>query len=499
MALAYQRGVVVCLGKGDGTFQAGVFYPAGLGAAGLAIGDFNNDNHPDVAVADVLSPTGGSKTVQILLGAGDGKLRPAVPYDTGTTKSFRIATADFNADGILDLVVTDQDTNAVRLLVGQSNGTFVTSPKTYSIPADAGFIAVADFNRDGRPDFAVTSLGDPRVAIFLGKGDFNFNRAPDAVTGAEAVSIAVADFDGDGFADFVVDSFNGGTARLHIFRGNGNGTFAAPTTIAAGSTPVSVLAGDLNGDGKPDLISLNGSTRNTISVYLNTSAFPAAGNLVNVSTRLRVATGENVLIAGFIVQGTQSKRLMVRAIGPDLGVPDSLQDPTAALVNAQGTTIAFNDNWRSRQEAEIIATGIAPKDDRDAALIFTVPTGPYTAVVRGANGTTGVGLAEVYDLQTGGSSHFVNISTRGFVSNDPNVMIGGFIVPNGPPAKMVIRALGPSLAIRGVSGALTDPTLELRIRPASLSTRMIIGARRSHRSSSAPAWRPLRKKIQRSP
>nr|MBA2744040.1 VCBS repeat-containing protein [Chthoniobacterales bacterium] len=286
--------------------------------------------------------------------------------------------------------------------------------------------------------------------------------APDANTGAEAVSIAVADFNGDGFADFVVDSFIGNAAALHVFLGKGNGTFASPTTVAAGSAPVSVVAGDLNDDGKADLISLNGNPRNTLSVYLNTTAFPAAGNLVNISTRLRVATGENVLISGFIIQGSESKRLIVRAIGPDLGVPDSLQDPTVALVNAQGTILASNDNWRSTQQAAIIATGIPPKDDRDAALIATVAPGAYTAVVRGANGTTGVGLVEAYDLATGGNSHFVNISTRGFVSTDANVMIGGFIVPNGPPVKVVVRGLGPSLANAGVSGALQDPTLELR-------------------------------------
>ena len=462
VALAYAKSIAVCLGKGDGTFQATVFYPAGSGPAGLAIGDYNSDGHPDVAVADVLPPVGGTKTVQILYGLGDGKLAAAVPYDTGATKSFRIAAGDFNADGILDLVVTEQQTNLLRFLAGQSDGTFITSSKTYSVPADASFVAVADFNRDGRADLAVTSAGDPRVSIFLGQGDFNFNRAPDAVTGAEALSIAVADFNGDGFADFVVESFKSNTARLHVFTGNGDGTFGAPVTVEAGSTPVSVVAGDLNSDGKPDLLSLNGSTRNTISVYLNTTAFPPAGNLVNVSTRLRVSTEENVLIAGLIVQGSESKRLIVRAIGPDLVVPDSLQDPTVALVNAQGTTLAFNDNWRSTQEAEITQTGIAPQDDRDAALIFTVAPGAYTAVVKGASGTTGVGLVEAYDLATGGNSHFVNVSTRGFVSTEANVMIGGFIVPDGPPAKVVIRALGPSLTRLGVAGALEDPTLELR-------------------------------------
>jgi hypothetical protein len=459
---AYSHSVTVALGKGDGTFDT-FAYAAGPNAAALALGDFNNDGITDIAVTNATNAQ--PKTVEILLGKGPGTFDAAVAYSTGATTSFRIAAADFNSDGNLDLVVTEQATNSVRFLVGLGNGTFVPSAKVYSVPATAAFVSVADFNRDGKPDFAVTSKGSPNIAIFLGQGDFNFARPAAPSTGVEAVSLDIADFNGDGFADLVVDSYKNKVAQLHVFLGNGDGTFQSPTAVAAGSAFVSVVAGDINGDGKADLLTCDGGSRNSISTYLNTTAFPASGNLVNVSTRLRVSGGENVLIGGFIVQGADAKRLIVRGIGPDLqqqGVSDPLQNPTIELVNSQGQRVGFNDNWRSSQEAEIMQTGVAPHDDRDAALIATVPTGTYTAIVRSADASTGVALVEAYDLATGGNSHFVNISTRGFVSTDPNVMIGGFILPDGPPAKVVIRGLGPSLTSHGVSGALQDPTLELR-------------------------------------
>jgi plastocyanin len=191
------------------------------------------------------------------------------------------------------------------------------------------------------------------------------------------------------------------------------------------------------------------------------------GTLANISTRLRVLTDNNVLIGGLIATGTGNMRVILRAIGPslsDLGVPGALANPTLELF--QGSTLLMsNDDWQnSSQQAEIAASGFAPGNSLESAIIWPlVPGQGYTAIVRGKNGTTGVGVVEAYDLDHTPSSRLANISARGFVDIGNNVMIAGVIVGpgNGTSARILARALGPSLADLGVPGALADTTLDL--------------------------------------
>jgi hypothetical protein len=124
----------------------------------------------------------------------------------------------------------------------------------------------------------------------------------------------------------------------------------------------------------------------------------SASEFINISTRGFVLTGDNVMIGGFIVAGTHSQRVIVRALGPSLPLAGRLANPTLALHNAYGTQIALNDNWRTTQQTEILATGIAPANNYESAIARTLTPGPYTAIVRGANGTTGLALIEVYAL-----------------------------------------------------------------------------------------------------
>jgi hypothetical protein len=181
--------------------------------------------------------------------------------------------------------------------------------------------------------------------------------------------------------------------------------------------------------------------------------------LGNISTRLRVETGDNVLIGGFIITGTQPKRLIIRAIGPSLPVADALADPVLEVYDSGGKLLVTNDNWvDSADKQAIIDSTVPPSNDLESALIGNALPGAYTAIVRGVNRGTGVGLIEVYDLDRAVDSKLANISTRGLVQTGENVMIGGFIVLGNQAQKVIVRAIGPSLP---VNGALQDPTLEL--------------------------------------
>ena len=198
-----------------------------------------------------------------------------------------------------------------------------------------------------------------------------------------------------------------------------------------------------------------------------------ASQLGNISTRGFVQTGDNVMIGGFIVQGTEPKRVIIRAIGPELtqyGVPNALANPTLEVHDSTGALIASNNNWRSTiiggiitsdQVRDIRNSGHAPGDGRESAIIADLPAGNYTAIVRGVNNMTGVALAEVYDLSTETNSILANVSTRSFVQTGDNVMIGGFIVQGTQPKRVILRAIGPSLTQYGVPNVLANPTLEL--------------------------------------
>jgi hypothetical protein len=195
---------------------------------------------------------------------------------------------------------------------------------------------------------------------------------------------------------------------------------------------------------------------------------PPTGQLLNISTRMEVLQGERVLIAGIIVTGSDPKKVIVRGMGPSLAVNGPLADPTLEL-HQGSTTLATNDNWKindqtgQSQEAQIQATTIPPSNDLESAIVTTLSPGSYTAILAGKNGGIGVGVIEVYDLAQGANSKLANISSRGFVDTGDNVMIGGFIAggPSGGSARVLVRALGPSLTNSGVAGALGDPTLEL--------------------------------------
>jgi hypothetical protein len=324
------------------------------------------------------------------------------------------------------------------------------------------------------------------------------------------------------------DAFNSGqalgaatlTTRNTIFRAGANGanlvneqgtvtsqgsnlsSDAAGGDAATGPDGFLNQAGDIrNTDPQFDALKSNGGPTDTVALEANSPAInagndsfappndqrgkprigvsdigafeftPPSGVLGNVSTRLQVGTGNNVLFAGFIIQGNASKTLLIRSAGPSLtqfGVPGALGDPQLELHDANNT-IGTNDNWQttqiggvitSDQTAAIQNSGAPPLNPAEPAIIATLPAGSYSAVVQGVGGTQGVATVEVYDLSQNNGAILANISTRGFIQTGDNVMIGGFIVV-GQSTKVLLRATGPSLIPFGISNALANPRLEL--------------------------------------
>ena len=200
-----------------------------------------------------------------------------------------------------------------------------------------------------------------------------------------------------------------------------------------------------------------------VSVLQSSATAVPADLFGNIATRARVGSGDNVVIGGFIIAGTQPRTVVVRGIGPSLPLAGALSDPIIEVHGSAGELLATNDNWNdSLNRQQIIDSGLAPTNPLESALWGIINPGAYTVVVRGANNATGLGLFEVYDLDRTLPGKLANISTRGHVDTGDNVMIAGVIIAGSKPTSVIVRAIGPSLARAGVPNSLDDPVLELR-------------------------------------
>lgn len=191
---------------------------------------------------------------------------------------------------------------------------------------------------------------------------------------------------------------------------------------------------------------------------------PGAGDsnqkLLNVSTRTDVGTGDNVTVGGFIITGSTAKRVSLLAVGPSLtsaGVTGVLSNPTLTLYDSTGFEMEFNDNFSPLPG---IPNSLAPTNPSESYLTAVLPPGEYTAVMNGVNNATGIGLVELYDQQPQ-DSLVANISTRGYIANATDYLIGGFIVGGSTPTQVIALALGPSLGSAGISNPLPNPALTL--------------------------------------
>jgi hypothetical protein len=373
--------------------------------------------------------------------------------------------------------------NNVTFLVG-TFGTFTvkTTPPvpsatvsyTGTLPAGISFVPNGDGTATISGTAGVGSEGDYPIDITASNGTL-----PDAM---QTFTITVQDAppvpEAPAITSVATGSFMVGTAGTFTITATGTPT---PSFTLTGAQPswlsfVDNTDGTATLSGTPDadsnlsysftITARNGVSPNATQDFtLTVQQTPANTTLVNISTRLLVQTGPKVGIGGFIITGSDAKKVLIRGMGPTLtsfGVPNALQDPVLELHEGTGAVVIGNDDWKNPQETAIAATGLAPGDDHESAILLTLQPGSYTVIESGKNGTSGVGLIEIYDLDAVANAHLSNISTRGFVQTGANVMIGGFIVSGASGSvDLVVRALGPSLAQFGVPNPLANPTLGL--------------------------------------
>jgi len=320
---------------------------------------------------------------------------------------------------------------------------------------------------NGPAGLAIDAANNVYEANFTGNTIFKITAAGAATTFAGGLKFP------DGiYSDRIGDLLEGdvGSGNVNGFAPNGAktatfGGFSQPTGVskdAAGNVFISD-----NARGTIHKIAPNG-TRTIFATGLFNPQYlvfePPTAQLTSISTRVSVGTGNDVSIAGFIISGTQPKEVLIRGLGPTLGhfgVMNALQDPTLQL-HSGNTVLASNNDWQSAPNSDQIPTNLRPPDPRESAILITLAPGAYTAIEAGNNNTTGVGLVEVYDLNTAVFSELTSISTRGFVQTGDNVMIGGFINAGGNGStEVLVRALGPTLRSFGVTDALPDPTIQV--------------------------------------
>jgi uncharacterized repeat protein (TIGR01451 family) len=278
-------------------------------------------------------------------------------------------------------------------------------------------------------------------------GNGQYNSGP-FVPGAPGTYRFVANYEGDEKNKAVITACNDANESVVVTAPTPTPTATATATATATPSPTATA-----------------TATPTATPMATPTATPAQP--LNLSTRLRVETGDKVMIGGFILNGEIPKSIVIRGLGPSLskfGITDLLLDPVLELRGSSGNLIFRNDNWKDTQRNQIEGTPYQPTDDRESVIVTTLPPAAYTAILTGKNGTTGIGAVEIYDNNQSVDSQLANMSTRGFVQTGNAVMIGGFSLGgnNVGTTRIAIRARGPSLSDAGLSNLLADPMLEMR-------------------------------------
>jgi hypothetical protein len=407
----------------------------------------------------------------------DGKVRGVRMTWTGPSPTFQSYIARPNNSGGVDgrfvdvasLKATEPESN-----YDPAKGIIDIVVKATDIGLTAGTL-VSGFNS------AVTQTSDP---LNVGPGaTATYDQMPDSLAYTDSFTYG---------GNAACISNQAPTAKLKVTPDQGN----PPLTVSLdGSASVDPDAGDSVasytfsfGDGSPDVTQSSPTishtykhgggffatltvkdTKGLISANTASAEIHVAAQLLNLSTRLSVQPGDNALIGGFIIRGSEQKKVILRGVGPSLNVPGKLADPVIQLFNSANVNIAGNDDWKSDQQS-VQDTGLAPTDDRESAIVITLDPGAYTVVLRGKNNGSGVGVVDMFDIGLAANARLANVSSRGLIGTGDNVMIGGFFA--GPQTAavtgVVFRAIGPSLSNFGVPQPLQDPTIEIRNRDGTV-------------------------------
>jgi hypothetical protein len=389
--------VSVLLANRDGTFQNAKTYPVGLGPVSAAVGDFNRDGILDLAVVNYPDAT-----VSVLLGDGHGNFSPAAnsPVPVGPDPN-SVAVGDFNDDGIPDLAVPNK--NGVGVLLGNGDGTFQDA-KNYPAGLGPYSVAVGDFDRDGTSDVAVVNYLSNTVSVLLANGDGSFQSPKSITVGAGPLSVAVGDFDANGILDLAV--VNNTDATVSALLGDGHGGFKTAFSGPVGSGAFQVAVGDFNRDGYSD-VAVTNVNDNTVSVLLTNSV----GTGFTPDATYPIVTGAgSVAVGDFNHDGA-----LDLAVG---GAPVDVllnQSPvtTTVLVNANYTNPAVAGQLVSL--AAYVAEAV-PQPNRPTGLLTFKDTFEGTTTVLGTGTLDAAGHATLRTYSLGAGYHHITAVYEG----DPN-------------------------------------------------------------------------------
>lgn len=467
---------------------------AGVGAAIQSGNGSDTINNSGAIIGDnglAIDMQGGNNTLNILGGAASivGDITAAaggtdvINIDPGSGNSFSYAGAlsSYSAVAIKSGTVTlsGASTLSPSTNVTVSGGTLLAQNRTGSAAGSAttlvnngarlggnGTVATVTVNNGGTVapgtsagrltiDGNYNQAGGATLAIELGGTAAGTQHDQLAVTGQAAIAgtlnlTLIGGFQPAVGQTFQIITSSSATGNFAVINSSG---FKVNSSVSHSGVVLTVTSvGDATPTPGPTATATPTPTPGGTPPVSNT-------RLANISTRLRVETGDAVLIGGIIVTGTEPKPLLVRAIGPSLAVDGALADPQLELYNSAGELVAFNNNWRDAPNArEIEESTIPPSNDLESAIRVNVSPGAYTAIVSGVNEGRGVALVEAYDLNREAASKLANIATRGLVQTDANILIAGTIVTGAAPQRVLVRAIGPSL---NLPSRLADPTLEL--------------------------------------